>query len=79
MDVIQWARVTCRTLNCSRSWAIRKPILLKRGLANTLEELLMSAEYVMAGGNPNVVLRERGIRTFETAARNTSTSLRFRC
>ena len=48
-----------------------KPVLLKRGLANTLEELLMSAEYVMAGGNPNVVLCERGIRTFETAARNT--------
>ncbi|MEA4999934.1 MAG: 3-deoxy-7-phosphoheptulonate synthase [Candidatus Limiplasma sp.] len=49
----------------------RKPILLKRGLASTLQELLMSAEYVMAGGNPNVVLCERGIRTFETAARNT--------
>jgi len=48
-----------------------KPVLLKRGLANTLEELLMSAEYVMAGGNPNVILCERGIRTFETAARNT--------
>lgn len=48
-----------------------KPILLKRGLANTLQELLMSAEYIMAGGNNNVVLCERGIRTFETAARNT--------
>ncbi len=48
-----------------------KPVLLKRGLANTLEELLMSAEYVMAGGNPDVILCERGIRTFETAARNT--------
>jgi len=48
-----------------------KPILIKRGLANTLQELLMSAEYVMAGGNQNVVLCERGIRTFETAARNT--------
>ena len=48
-----------------------KPILIKRGLANTLQELLMSAEYVMAGGNNNVVLCERGIRTFETAARNT--------
>ncbi len=48
-----------------------KPILLKRGLASTLQELLMSAEYVMAGGNQNVVLCERGIRTFETAARNT--------
>lgn len=48
-----------------------KVILLKRGLANTLEELLMSAEYIMAGGNENVVLCERGIRTFETSMRNT--------
>ena len=49
----------------------RKTILLKRGLANTLEELLMSAEYIMAGGNNNVILCERGIRTFETYTRNT--------
>ena len=49
----------------------RKPILIKRGMANTLEELLMSAEYIMAGGNPNVILCERGIRTFETYTRNT--------
>lgn len=49
----------------------RKPILLKRGLANTLQELLMSAEYIMAGGNENVILCERGIRTFETYTRNT--------
>ncbi|MBQ8551286.1 MAG: 3-deoxy-7-phosphoheptulonate synthase [Clostridia bacterium] len=49
----------------------RKPILLKRGLANTIEELLMSAEYIMAGGNENVILCERGIRTFETTTRNT--------
>ena len=48
-----------------------KPILIKRGLANTLQELLMSAEYVMAGGNNDVILCERGIRTFETATRNT--------
>lgn len=48
-----------------------KPILLKRGLANTLEEWLMSAEYIMAGGNQNVILCERGIRTFETKTRNT--------
>ncbi len=48
-----------------------KPILLKRGLANTIEELLMSAEYIMAGGNENVILCERGIRTFETQTRNT--------
>ena len=49
----------------------RKPILLKRGLANTIEEWLMSAEYIMSGGNENVILCERGIRTFETATRNT--------
>ena len=50
---------------------IRKPVLLKRGLANTLQELLMSAEYIMAGGNEQVILCERGIRTFETYTRNT--------
>ena len=48
-----------------------KPILLKRGLANTIDELLMSAEYIMAGGNEKVILCERGIRTFETSTRNT--------
>jgi 3-deoxy-7-phosphoheptulonate synthase len=48
-----------------------KPILLKRGLSSTLEELLMSAEYIMAGGNEKIILCERGIRTFETATRNT--------
>ena len=48
-----------------------KPILIKRGMANTIKELLMSAEYVMAGGNENVILCERGVRTFETATRNT--------
>lgn len=50
---------------------LNKPILLKRGLASTLEELLMSAEYIMAGGNTQVILCERGIRTFETYTRNT--------
>ena len=48
-----------------------KPILLKRGLANTIQELLMSAEYIMSEGNDQVILCERGIRTFETATRNT--------
>lgn len=48
-----------------------KPILLKRGLANTMKELLMSAEYIMAGGNEKIILCERGIRTFETYTRNT--------
>ena len=49
----------------------RKPVLLKRGLANTIEELLMSAEYILAEGNDKVILCERGIRTFETMTRNT--------
>ena len=48
-----------------------KPILLKRGLANTFQELLMSAEYIMSEGNENIILCERGIRTFETYTRNT--------
>ncbi|MBR5519638.1 MAG: 3-deoxy-7-phosphoheptulonate synthase [Clostridia bacterium] len=50
---------------------IQKPILLKRGLSSTLQEFLMSAEYIMAGGNERVILCERGIRTFETYTRNT--------
>ncbi|MBR6164963.1 MAG: 3-deoxy-7-phosphoheptulonate synthase [Clostridia bacterium] len=50
---------------------IRKPVLLKRGLANNIKELLMSAEYIMAGGNEQVILCERGVRTFETYTRNT--------
>ena len=51
--------------------AASKPVLLKRGMSATIEELLLSAEYIMAGGNHNVILCERGIRTFETATRNT--------
>lgn len=50
---------------------IKKTVLLKRGLANTLQELLMSAEYIMSGGNENIILCERGIRTYETYTRNT--------
>jgi 3-deoxy-7-phosphoheptulonate synthase len=50
---------------------IRKPVLLKRGLSATIEELLLSAEYIMSGGNYQVILCERGIRTFETYTRNT--------
>lgn len=49
----------------------KKPVLLKRGFANTIDEWLMSAEYILSQGNPNVILCERGIRTFETATRNT--------
>ena len=49
----------------------KKPILLKRGLAATIEEWLLAAEYIMNEGNPNVILCERGIRTYETTTRNT--------
>src|SRR5262249_19222678 len=49
----------------------RKPVLLKRGLMATIEEMLLSAEYILSGGNNDVILCERGIRTFETATRNT--------
>ena len=50
---------------------VRKPVLLKRGISATIEEWLLSAEYILAGGNNEVILCERGIRTFETATRNT--------
>jgi 3-deoxy-7-phosphoheptulonate synthase len=50
---------------------IRKPVLLKRGIAATIEELLLSSEYIMSGGNYDVILCERGIRTYETSTRNT--------
>ncbi len=49
----------------------KKPIILKRGMAATVEDLLLAAEYIVSEGNPNVILCERGIRTFETATRNT--------
>ena len=50
---------------------IKKPVLLKRGMSSTIEEWLLAAEYILLGGNPNVILCERGLRTFETATRNT--------
>ena len=50
---------------------VRKPVLLKRGMSAMIEELLLSAEYIMSGGNHNVILCERGIRTFDTNTRNT--------
>jgi 3-deoxy-7-phosphoheptulonate synthase len=50
---------------------VRRPVLLKRGMSATIEEWLLSAEYILAGGNPEVILCERGIRTFESATRNT--------
>ncbi len=72
VDVIQVGARNMQNLELLKELGkIRKPILFKRGLANTLDELLMSAEYIMAGGNENVILCERGIRTFETSTRNT--------
>ncbi len=73
VDVIQIGARNMQNFNLLREVGAytKKPILLKRGMSATLQELLMSAEYVMASGNPNVILCERGIRTFETALRNT--------
>lgn len=72
VDVIQVGARNMQNFAMLRALGkIDKPILLKRGLSSTLEELLMSAEYIMAGGNSRVILCERGIRTFETATRNT--------
>lgn len=73
VDVIQVGARNMQNFDLLRELGrTRKPILLKRGLANTLEELLMSAEYIMAGGNHNVILCERGIRTFDGSyTRNT--------
>ncbi len=72
IDVIQVGARNMQNFQLLRELGhIDKPVLLKRGLANTIDELLMSAEYIMAGGNENVILCERGIRTFETATRST--------
>ena len=72
VDVIQvGARNMQNFLMLKELGKVKKPILLKRGFSNTIQELLMSAEYIMSGGNPNVILCERGIRTIETATRNT--------
>jgi 3-deoxy-7-phosphoheptulonate synthase len=72
VDVIQvGARNMQNFLMLKELGKTKKPILLKRGFANTIQELLMSAEYIMSKGNPNVILCERGIRTIETATRNT--------
>ena len=72
VDVIQIGARNMQNFDLLRELGkLDKPILLKRGLANTLKELLMSAEYIMASGNERVILCERGIRTFETATRNT--------
>ena len=72
VDVIQVGARNMQNFTLLRELGrIRKPILLKRGLANTIEELLMSAEYIASGGNENIILCERGVRTFETYTRNT--------
>ena len=73
VDVIQVGARNMQNFNLLKQLGRRttKPILLKRGLSATVEEWLMSAEYIMASGNPNVILCERGIRTFETFTRNT--------
>ena len=72
VDVIQVGARTMQNFELLKQLGhLSKPILLKRGLANTYQELLMSAEYIMASGNENVILCERGIRTFETYTRNT--------
>ena len=73
VDVIQVGARNMQNFDLLKKLGKRttKPILLKRGLSSTIEEWLMSAEYIMAGGNPNVILCERGIRTFESYTRNT--------
>lgn len=72
VDLLQVGARNMQNFNLLRELGkIRKPVLLKRGLAATIEELLMAAEYIMAGGNYDVILCERGIRTFENATRNT--------
>jgi 3-deoxy-7-phosphoheptulonate synthase len=71
-DILQVGARNMQNFNLLRELGlVRKPILLKRGIAATIEELLLSAEYLLSGGNYDVILCERGIRTFETATRNT--------
>jgi 3-deoxy-7-phosphoheptulonate synthase len=71
-DILQVGARNMQNFNLLRELGkLRKPVLLKRGIAATIEELLLSAEYIMAGGNYDVILCERGIRTFETYTRNT--------
>lgn len=71
-DILQIGSRNCQNFSLlKRVGECKKPVLLKRGLMTTLDEFLMSAEYILASGNPRVILCERGIRTFETATRNT--------
>ena len=72
IDILQVGAINMQNFSLLRELGkTRKPILLKRGMACSYQDLLMSAEYILAGGNPNVILCERGIRTFETYTRNT--------
>ena len=72
VDILQVGARNMQNFNLLRELGkVKKPVLLKRGIAATLEELLLSAEYIMAGGNYDIILCERGIRTFETYTRNT--------
>jgi 3-deoxy-7-phosphoheptulonate synthase len=72
IDIFQVGARNMQNFNLLRELGkVKKPVLLKRGIAATLEELLLSAEYIMSGGNYDVILCERGIRTFETYTRNT--------
>jgi 3-deoxy-7-phosphoheptulonate synthase len=71
-DLFQVGARNMQNFNLLRELGLaRKPVLLKRGISATLEELLLSAEYIMAGGNYDIILCERGIRTYETSTRNT--------
>jgi 3-deoxy-7-phosphoheptulonate synthase len=72
VDVIQIGARNMQNFTLLRAvGALKKPVLLKRGLSSTIEELLNAVEYVLAGGSNDVILCERGIRTYETATRNT--------
>ena len=71
-DILQIGARNMQNFNLLREMGkMRKPVLLKRGISATIEELLLAAEYIMSGGNYDVILCERGIRTFETYTRNT--------
>jgi 3-deoxy-7-phosphoheptulonate synthase len=72
VDLLQVGARNMQNFNLLRELGqVRKPVLLKRGMAATIEELLLSSEYILSGGNYGVILCERGIRTYETATRNT--------
>ena len=72
IDIFQVGARNMQNFNLLREVGkVRKPVLMKRGIAATIEEMLLSAEYIMSGGNYDVILCERGIRTFETYTRNT--------